>query len=311
MADNVELDPGTGGAVVSTEEITTLNGSAGQPAQHVQRFLLAFRTADGTAVDAPRGGGVEADSVRVTIANDSTGLVSVDDNGGSLTVDNATISVVGGGTEATAQRVTIASDSTGVLSVDDNGSTLSVDDGGSSLTVDNGGTFAVQDSEKLADDAAFTVGTTKVQPAGFFADQASTDSVNEGDIGAARMTLDRKQIVTNAPSADTEGLDTFRSSDIDETEEDVKTAAGKLYGWAVYNDHTSEVFIQFWNATAANTTPGTTTPRVTFPLAAGASANFWVGDGITFDTAITVGATSTFAGGADPTGPVSGTIFYK
>ncbi len=36
-------------------------------------------------------------------------------------------SVVGGGTEATALRVTIASDSTGVLSVDDNGSSLTVD----------------------------------------------------------------------------------------------------------------------------------------------------------------------------------------
>ena len=33
------------------------------------------------------GGGVEAGSLRVTIANDSTGLVSVDDGGGALTVD--------------------------------------------------------------------------------------------------------------------------------------------------------------------------------------------------------------------------------
>lgn len=33
------------------------------------------------------GGGTEASAVRVTLANDSTGLVSVDDNGGSLTVD--------------------------------------------------------------------------------------------------------------------------------------------------------------------------------------------------------------------------------
>lgn len=33
------------------------------------------------------GGGVEAAALRVTIANDSTGVVSVDDNGGSLTVD--------------------------------------------------------------------------------------------------------------------------------------------------------------------------------------------------------------------------------
>ena len=62
--------------------------------------------------------------------------VGINDSGNSITVDNATISVVGTGTEATAQRVTIATDSTGVLSVDDNGSTLSIDDGGGIITVD-------------------------------------------------------------------------------------------------------------------------------------------------------------------------------
>jgi len=40
-----------------------------------------------------------------------------------------TPAITGGGTEATAQRVTIANDSTGVLSVDDNGGTLTVDVG--------------------------------------------------------------------------------------------------------------------------------------------------------------------------------------
>jgi len=34
------------------------------------------------------GGGTEAAALRVTIASDSTGIVSVDDNGGALTVDN-------------------------------------------------------------------------------------------------------------------------------------------------------------------------------------------------------------------------------
>ena len=313
MADNVTLDPGTGGAVISTEEVTTLNGGA-VSAQHVQRMLLAFRSADGTAIDAPRGGGVEADALRVTVANDSTGVLSVDDNGGSLTVDNAALSVTGGGVEASALRVTIANDSTGVVSVDDNGS---------SLTVDNAGTFAVQvdgnaltalqliDNTIFVDDAAFTVGTSSVSAVGFLADQASTDSVNEGDVGAARMTLDRKQIVTIAPSSDTEGLDVFRSADIDETEEDVKTSAGKLYGWAVYNDHSAEVFLQFWNATAANVTPGTTTPRLTFPIPAGAAANVEFANGITFDTAITLGCTAGFSDGTAPGATVSGTVFYK
>lgn len=53
--------------------------------------------------------------------------VGINDSGNSITVDNAQLSVVGGGTEADAMRVTIANDSTGVLSVDDNGSSLTVD----------------------------------------------------------------------------------------------------------------------------------------------------------------------------------------
>lgn len=53
----------------------------------------------------------------------------------------------------------------------------------------------VRTAGELADDAAFTVGTTRVQPVGYLADSTSTDSVDEGDIGAARMTLDRKQIM--------------------------------------------------------------------------------------------------------------------
>lgn len=46
---------------------------------------------------------------------------------GTIDADTSVLSVVGTGTEATAQRVTIASDSTGVLSVDDNGGSLTVD----------------------------------------------------------------------------------------------------------------------------------------------------------------------------------------
>lgn len=53
--------------------------------------------------------------------------VGINDSGNSITVDNAQLSVVGTGTEATAMRVTIASDSTGVLSVDDNGGAITVD----------------------------------------------------------------------------------------------------------------------------------------------------------------------------------------
>ena len=122
-------------------------------------LLHAF---DGTTWDrVTNGGGTEATALRVTVANDSTGLLSVDDNGGALTVDWAgTAPPIGAGTEAAALRVTVATDSTGVLSVDDNGSTLSVDDGAGSLTVD--GTVSVSgavDTELTTADLDPGIGT--------------------------------------------------------------------------------------------------------------------------------------------------------
>lgn len=67
-----------------------------------------------------------ANSISVAIASDQS-AIPVTDNSGSLTVDNAALSVTGGGVEATALRVTLASDSTGVVSVDDNAGSLTVD----------------------------------------------------------------------------------------------------------------------------------------------------------------------------------------
>jgi hypothetical protein len=74
-----------------------------------------------------------------TTSGDVQAVKILDGTAGSTTDVRA-----GGGAEANALRVTVANDSTGVLSVDDNGATLSVDDGAGSLTVDNAGTFAVQ-----------------------------------------------------------------------------------------------------------------------------------------------------------------------
>jgi hypothetical protein len=71
MADSPAFQSATpatlpAGVAVSTEEVTTLNGGA-VAAQHVQRFLAAFRTADGTAVDLPgdAANGLDVDVTRV------------------------------------------------------------------------------------------------------------------------------------------------------------------------------------------------------------------------------------------------------
>lgn len=141
MADNLTLNSGSGGATLSTDEVTRATVT-----QHVQYVKLMNGT--DAAIDVIPGDATNGLLVNLGSNNDVTvtGTVTVDgsgvtqpvsDAGGSLTVDNSSLSVVGGGAEATAMRVTLANDSTGVLSVDDNGSTLSIDDGAGSITVDN------------------------------------------------------------------------------------------------------------------------------------------------------------------------------
>lgn len=87
------------------------------------------------------GGGAEATAQRVTIANDSTGLLSVDDNGSSLTVDGtvslgagaASIGILGANSGVDIGDVTINNAS--------GGSAVNIQDGGNSITID--GTVAI------------------------------------------------------------------------------------------------------------------------------------------------------------------------
>ena len=78
----------------------------------------------------------------------------------------ASLAVTGGGVEATALRVTIANDSTGLVSVDDNGSSLTVDNGGTFVVqVDGAALTSLQliDNLVLAEDAAHVTADPGVQ----------------------------------------------------------------------------------------------------------------------------------------------------
>lgn len=169
----------------------------------------------------------------------------------------------------------------------------------------------------VADDAAFTPGTTRVNPAGFLADETATDSVDEGDAGAARMTLDRKMIVTPQPHS-AGGLSIFRSIDLDEgTLEVVKASAGAVYGMWVANLATATRFIKFYDATSG--TAGTGTPVITIPIPGNSvddvTGNFGPGGmGIQFATGISVGATTGLADadtGAPGANDIVVNIFFK
>lgn len=55
---------------------------------------------------------------------------------------------------------------------------------------------------KMVDDAAFTVASSSVSPVGYLADETATDSVDEGDVGAPRMSLDRIAYATALLASD-------------------------------------------------------------------------------------------------------------
>ena len=174
------------------------------------------------------------------------------------------------------------------------------------------------DDTIFADDAAFTVGSSKVSAVGMLADSTATDSVDEGDIGVPRMSLDRKQIVTNAPTAELHGLSVFNASSSDgataltSTAQVIKASAGQVYGWYIYNPNATAQFVQLYNTAAASVTVGTTSPlfMLTIPATAGANVEFT--NGITFSNAgFSIAATSTAGGNGAPTTALDAVIFYK
>ena len=62
------------------------------------------------------------------------------------------------------------------------------------LKVDAVITSGGSDDAIFVDDGPFVVGTSNVSAVGYLADETATDSVDEGDIGIARMTLNRRVI---------------------------------------------------------------------------------------------------------------------
>jgi hypothetical protein len=173
-------------------------------------------------------------------------------------------------------------------------------------------------SGELVDDAAFTPASSKVLMAGFEADETATDSVDEGDGGAARMTLDRKIITTPQPHT-AGGLSTFNASGSDgadtaaltSTAVAVKASAGQLYAYYIYNPNDEVTYVNFYDIAQGSVTVGSSTVKKQLAIPAGAGANLAYEHGVAFGTAITVSATKTEGTNTAPDVALSVQLDYK
>jgi hypothetical protein len=180
----------------------------------------------------------------------------------------AVLAVGGTGTASTATlRTVTASDDLGIVSL------------------------GLLDDAVFTDDAAFTPATSKAFAVGFQADDTTPDSVDEGDFGVPRMSLDRMLYMRPG------GASVFyrTSAGTTEDEHEIKATAGTLYSVLVTNTNAAARYIRCYNLTAASTTPGTSTVfwGAAIPgQTAGAGFAYPFPSGLTFDIALTCAFTT-------------------
>jgi hypothetical protein len=91
----------------------------------------------------------------------------------------------------------------------------------------------------------------------------------------------------------------------------VKSSAGNLYGWYIYNPNSSACYLEFFNTSSV--TLGTTTPVFAFGIPATSAANVPPGNiaETNFSTAIYIAATTTDGGSTTCTTGMSVNLWYQ
>lgn len=275
------------------------------------------------------GGGTETGALRVTIANNSTGVVSVDDNGGSLTVDGTVTANLAAGTNNIGD-VDVASiaagtniigktyitdgtddatirDVTGAKALD----VAIVDGSGNQITSFGGGTQYAVDGA-LGSTPTGTVALAKVDAAlsALTPVDGDAESLRVDANGALHMNMSYKLDSTNdrigVEAITSGGATPYKLNSAASTNAtSVKGSAGQVYSIMATNTNAAVRYLKLYNKASAPTV-GTDTPVQVYALpgattGGGFSLNIPVG--MVFSTGIAF-ATTTGAADSD-TGAVA------
>jgi hypothetical protein len=288
VADNIELNAGSGGATLATDDL------AGVHYQVVKLAVGADGVADFVSNSAPipvsdAGGSITVDGTfwqaTQPVSNAGTFAVQAAQSGTwNITNVSGTVSLPTGASTS-ANQTTIIGHLDGVegllTTIDADTSTLAGTVSGSEVQVDIVG--------------ALPAGTNAIGKL------AANSGVDIGDVDVTSIAAGSNLIGNVGIGVRTSGgTSIFRSLDLDETEEEIKGSAGQVYWIHCINLASSKRYLKFYDATAASVTVGTTTPVLTFVIPTQGDTNgtgfvLTVPMGIPFATAITAAATTGLA----------------
>ena len=282
MADNVELNSGSGGATLATDDIS---------GTHHQRVKIQHG-ADGSATDVSSASPlpVTLPTGAATAANQSTANTALS----AIQTAVETLDNIVSGSEAQVDVVTSALPTGAATSANQSTANTALSAIQTAVeTLDN----IVSGNEAQVDIvASLPAGTNAIGKL------AANDGVDIGDVDVMSISAGANLIgdVGLSGARTSGGTTIYRNLDVDESEDEVKGSAGQIYWIHAINLTSSTLYLKFYNATAASVTVGTTTPALTYPVPTpgdsnGAGFNFSVPNGIAFGTAITVACTTALA----------------
>jgi len=320
MADNLVVTAGSGTTLLA-DEVT--EGTLGTGLTGITKIMDG--TIGGTTMAAV-GGGVEAGALRVTLASDSTGVVSIDDNGGTLTVDGTVTANLSATDNAVLDTIDAVLDTinaklvTGTVIGDVN---LGATDNAVLDSIDSA-TTAIQTAVELIDNAIsgteMQVDVVAALPAGTNAigKLAANTGVDIGDVDVTSISAGSNLIGdVGIQGRTTGGLSVYYDADLDETAVAAKASAGTIYGITAFNTTAAPLFLQIFNVAQGSVTVGTTTPTEQYVIPAnadsdGAGFTYNIPQGIAYGTAITVACSTDSEGnGAPGVGACIVNLHYK
>lgn len=95
--------------------------------------------------------------------------------------------------------------------------------------------------------------------------------------------------------------DSFRSIDLDETEEQCASGTVRMHGFTAMNlDAADTLYVHFYDALIADVTVGTTVPRLTYAIPAGGGLNCNITEGLLFNVGVSAACTTAIDGTGAP-----------